>query len=358
MNHNPASVSNPRYAATDLLKFGQSLLSSAGLPPDRAHDVADVLLEGDLLGHSTHGFALLALYLAALEENLMAKSGDPSVIADHGSAFTWDGNFLPGPWLLRRAIQTARERLSEHPVITAVIRRSHHIGCLAAYLKPVTDSGLMIVLSCSDPACRSVIPHGGLAPRFSPNPIAAGIPTQVGPILIDISTSTTANGQCRRAAESGERLRGPWLIDSHGKPTDDPRLIVNGEASLLPLGGIDLGHKGFALALMVEALTSALAGHGRADIESKWEASVFLQIIDPARFGGRNSFLRETSFLADSCRSTPVREGEAPVRMPGDAALARRTAQLSGGVELHPTILTALNAWATKLGVSLPRAVS
>ena len=354
MNQKPASP-NSRYAAPDLLEFGQSLLSSAGLAPDRARDVADVLLEGDLLGHSTHGFALLPAYLTALDENAMAKSGDPSTIADHGSAFTWDGHFLPGPWLLRQAIQSARQRLHEHPVITAAIARSHHIGCLAAYLKPVTDSGLMIVVTCSDPACRSVTPHGGLEPRFSPNPIAAGIPTNAGPILIDISTSTTANGQCRRAAEAGERLPGQWLIDSSGKPTDDPRVMTNGEGSLLPLGGLELGHKGFALALLVEALTNALAGHGRADIESKWEASVFLQIIDPARFGGRDSFLRETSFLADSCRSTPVAPGKAPVRMPGDAALVRRTKQLADGVELQPTILTGLTSWAKRFHVLLPK---
>src|SRR5215471_4804029 len=157
MNQKPASPKF-HYAASGLLEFGQSLLSSAGLAPDRARDVAEVLLEGDLLGHSTHGLALLPAYLTALEENAMTKSGDVSVIADHGSAFTWDGRFLPGPWLMRQAIQTARQRLHEHPVITTVIARSHHIGCLAAYLKPVTDLGLMIVISCSDPACRSVAP--------------------------------------------------------------------------------------------------------------------------------------------------------------------------------------------------------
>jgi len=102
---------------------------------------------------------------------------------------------------------------------------------------------------------------------------------------------------------------------------------------------MDLGYKGFALALFVEAITNALSGHGRADnTQTAGAPSVFLQLINPAQFGGREAFLRETSFLAESCRETPVPAGKPPVRLPGHAALARRAAQLKNGVELYATI--------------------
>ena len=55
---------------------------------------------------------------------------------------------------------------------------------------------------------------------------------------------------------------------------------------LLPVGGAEYGHKGFGLALMVEALTQGLSGFGRADAPARWGASVFVQVIDPAAFGG------------------------------------------------------------------------
>ena len=221
----------------------------------------------------------------------------------------------------------------------------------------MTETGLLIVLSCSDPASRTVAPHGGTAPRFSPNPIAVGIPTDGDPILIDISTSSTSNGLCNRLAAAGERLPGPWLIDRNGNTTDDPRVLANEQGgAILPLGGVDLGYKGFALALLIEALTNALAGHGRADDEPRWGASVFLQILDPERFGGRTSFLRETSFFAQFCRDTPVPSGRPPVRLPGQVALARRADQLANGVVLYPTIMPALAPWAATLGVPLPQA--
>jgi LDH2 family malate/lactate/ureidoglycolate dehydrogenase len=350
---------NPKFAAADLLRFGTALLNAGSLAVNRARDVAEVLLEGDLLGHTTHGFALLPAYLKALSENSMEKLGEPAVLADHGSAVTWDGRYLPGPWLVNRAIAGATERLEQHPVVTFVIQRSHHIGCLQAYLKPVTDAGFFILLSCSDPANRTVTPHGGVAPRFSPNPFAVGIPTGNKPILIDISMSTTANALCQRLAAADERLPGPWIVDREGKPSDDPRLLFNGNGgSLLPLGGLDLGYKGFALALFVEAMTNALSGYGRAADPKRWGASVFLQLIDPRRFGGHKAFVREMSFLAQSCFEAPVPKGKPPVRMPGQAALLRREKQLAKGVELHPTILPALEPWAEKFGVAAPAAMA
>src|SRR5581483_7314785 len=119
----PASGQSPaRFTANELLRFGRSLLNRAGLADERARDVAEVLLEGDLLGHKTHGFALLPRYLDALHDDSMTKQGEPEVVADHGAALTWDGHYLPGPWLVRRAIDTARERLASFPTATIVLR--------------------------------------------------------------------------------------------------------------------------------------------------------------------------------------------------------------------------------------------
>lgn len=219
----------------------------------------------------------------------------------------------------------------------------------------MTDAGFLILLSCSDPSNRTVAPHGGVAPRFSPDPFAVGIPTDGDPILIDISMSTTANGLCHRLAVAGEKLPGQWLVDSDGNPSDDPQILFeNRGGSLLPLGGLDLGYKGFALALFVETITNALSGHGRATGVRRWGASVFLQIINPKCFGGREAFLRETSFLARSCRDTPAASGNSSVRLPGEAALARRAEQLAHGVELHPTIMPALVPCAETLKITPP----
>ena len=219
----------------------------------------------------------------------------------------------------------------------------------------MTDDGLVILLTCSDPSGAGVTPHGGVASRITPNPLAAGFPTGGAPVLLDVSMSTTTNALTKRLYDEGGRVPGPWLVDADGRATDDPGVLFREpKGALLPLGGLDLGHKGFALALLVEALTSGLAGHGRADGPKEWGASVFLQLIDPGAFAGREAFVRETTRLAELCRTTPVAAGKPPVRLPGERALARRDAQLASGVTLRAGILESLRPWAERLGVTMP----
>ncbi len=347
-----------RHPATELVAFATALLGRAGLEESKAQAVAEILVEADLLGHNTHGLALLAPYLGEIEKGSMAKTGEPLVIADFPAAITWDGRRLPGPWLVLRALDLAMVRARQNGTCTVAIRRSHHIACLAAYLKRVTDQGLMVILTCSDPTGRGVAPHGGRREVMTPNPVAAAWPTSGDPVILDVSMSITTNALTRRLANEGRKFPGQWAVDGLGNPTDDPAAaFAKPPGALLPIGGADHGHKGYALGLLVEALTSALAGHGRADPPEGWSANVLLQVFAPALFGGAGDFLRQTSHLAAACRATPPRPGFERVRLPGEAALGRRADQLAHGVELYPGIIPALEPWARKLGVPFPAAI-
>jgi len=345
------------HEAAALRALAETMLTRAGLEPEKAAAVAAILIEGDLLGHTTHGLQLLAPYLAEIAGGRMERSGEPRVVADHPAAVTWDGRRLPGPWLTLRAIAVATERARAQGTGTVVIRRSHHIGCLAAYLQRVADQGLMLLLTCSDPAGTAVAPHGGARGAFTPNPLAAAWPTTGEPVMLDVCQSITSNMMTRRLAAEGRKFPAPWCLDNQGRPTDDPAaMFTTPPGTLLPTGGLDHGHKGYALGLLVEALTGGLAGHGRADPKEGWTATTFVQVLDPARFGGREAFARETGWLADDCRATPPRAGFERVRLPGESGLRRRAAQLRDGVALYPGIAEDLAPWLEQYGLALPAA--
>ena len=346
------------YTASSLLLFAATLFRRAGLPPDRARIVAEVLLEGDLLGHDTHGLALLAPYAEELLAGRMAATGDPAVVSDRGAAVAWDGRRLPGPWLVRQGIAVASERAARHGIGAVTIVHSHHIACLAAYLEPVARSGLLVLLQSSDPSVRGVAAYGGSRPLFTPNPIAAAWPTRDGPVILDISASVTTMGQVQRHHRQGISLAHEWLLDADGRPSADPAVLVEGGGSIQPLGGVAAGHKGFALALLVEAMTGALGGFGRSAAEPDgWGASVFIQVMDPAAFGGAAAFVAETSHLADACRASPPIDPAVPVRLPGERGLALKAEQLARGVALHPDIMPALEKLAGRLAVPVPEAL-
>ena len=198
-----------------------------------------------------------------------------------------------------------------------------------------------------------VAPFGGTTAVTTPNPLAAGIPTGGDPILLDISMSITTAGMSARRRARGERLPGRWLIDADGRPSDDPEVLGRGGA-LLPIGGLDHGHKGFALGLLVEALTQGLSGFGRADEPTGWGASVLVLAFAPRAFGGADAFARQMDRLAASCLGASPLDASRPVRLPGQLALARKRAALRDGLELFADIPPAVRALAERLGLPPP----
>lgn len=350
-----ASVGAPRYRVAELVAFAENLYRAHGMREDIAATSARVLVEGDVLGHSTHGLALLPGYLKALSDGTMRNAGEPVVENQRTVSELWHGQRLSGLWLTVRAVATASAMARAHGTGTVVIKHAHHIACLAAYLEAPARDGLMVVVQSSDPCTASVAPHGGITPIMTPNPIAVGIPTGSDPIMIDISSSITANGPSQRMMKEGRRAPGIWYVDHDGHGSTDPAVaFTEPKGALLPLGGLDAGHKGFGLGLMIEAMTGGLAGFGRADPPEGWGATVFVQVIDPEAFGGHAAFARQADQLRDASHASRPRPGVERVRLPGEGGLARKARHLRDGVALHPSIMPALRPLAVERRVPLP----
>ncbi|HEX3149790.1 MAG TPA: Ldh family oxidoreductase [Gemmataceae bacterium] len=351
MNDQPA----PLYSVDELIRFTTALFAAVGCDGDKAATIAAGLVEADLLGHTTHGLQLAPAYLRELEAGTMLPRGEPELVADRGATVTWDGRRLPGVWLTARAVDLAAERAVKHGIAAVVVRRSHHIGCLAAFLERATSRGLMVIVTSSDPSVASVAPFGGRKAVFTPDPMAIGIPTEGDPILIDMSASITTNGMSDRLRRQGQRFPGLWALDALGQPTDDPAaLFTDPPGTLLPTGGVDHGHKGYGLVLMIEALTQGLGGFGRADPPAGWGASVYVQVIDPSAFAGLTEFRRQTEWTAAACRANPPTPGVDFVRLPGQRGLQNKRRALAEGIELYPGIMLALLPIAEKLEVRSP----
>jgi len=343
-----------RYDAAGLTATTSELFTKAGLDTPIAAAVAEILVEADLLGYSTHGLQFVPAYVANIEAGYTTTSGDPEVAGDNGAALVLDGNWLPGQWVMLRALDLAFDRINAHPLVGVALRRCHNISCLATYAKRAADRGLFAIVAAAAPGNAAVAPHGGRAPRLSTSPFAVGIPGDPHPILIDTSTSSVSNRRIERTRRAGERLPEPWLVDNTGHPTDDPEAFYSDPpGAILPAGGVDLGHKGFAWSLLIESLASGLAGFGRGQPGAAGN-TVWLQLIDPAAFAGTEALQRQTGDLAELCRDTPPLAGGDPVRIPGDRAYAAYAEQSAQGITLHPEILPRLRPLLEKYGVAEP----
>ena len=343
-----------RVEANRLRTGISDLFVAAGMDAEKAAVVAEMLVEADLIGHSTHGSGLVESYLDALASGELNGSGTYDVLADRGACVTWRGNRLPGAWLVREALDLACDRAPQYGVVTVAIGGSHHTGALAAYLRPVTERGFVAEICCSTTSAARMAPFGGTTPVLTPNPLAIGFPTGGDPILIDLSASITTTTLTRTLAARGERYPDKWALTAAGEPTDDPREVTERGGTLLPLGGAHKGYKGFGLALMVDVLSQGLADFGREDPPAPMSLAVFIQVIDPEAFGGRKAFARRAGFVADLCRAVPPAPGVSGVRVPGDGAARSRRAALDEGVLVDGSMMDALSDRAAKLGIPWP----
>jgi L-lactate dehydrogenase len=344
------------FGVEALTDFATTLLMANGMDDDKARTVGRLLILTDTMGRRTHGLAMVPLYIAEIRKGEMRVTGQPAVVRDTGATLVWDGDYLPGLWLVNTAIEAAIERAATHGVVTVAIRRSHHIGCLAALAKQAADRGYVAIIANSDPAGQRVAPYGGTQPLFTPDPYAIGYPGAEHPVLVDICASITTTSMTRQKFAAGELFDHPWLLDADGKPTRDPAVLEHREprGSLQLLGGQEYGHKGFGMALMIEALSQGLSGQGRKDAPKRWGGNTFLQVLDPECFAGRDAFAEQMNFLSDRCRENrPIDPGR-PVRVPGDLAARGVANAQKQGVAFDATTWAAIARCAGEAGVPLP----
>lgn len=345
-----------RFDYQEILQWARQCLQQAGASEKIARHVGFYLLEGDLLGFSTHGLIRLLNNCQWLQDGSSSRDGEPQVLSQRAAVANWDAQSLPGPYVVPRAIEAAATMAKQAGSGTVVIRRSQHIAALAAYLSIATEQGLVVSLMCSTPGQRAVAPFGGKQAVFSPNPFAVGVPSSDTPLLFDISFSMTAAGKVRQAKANGVKLPYPALITAEGEWSDDPNTFFASPASAIaPLGGELLGYKGYGLTLFSEIWTMALGQYGRRQGHEDGDAnSVWVQVIDPSAFGEQSVFIQQVDDLLRDCREAEPIEPEQPVRIPGQQALNKKQRQLSQGVEYSAATLKVLRRCAELTQVPLP----
>jgi len=349
-----------RHDLAALEAFGRALYGAVGMDADKAATVARLQVLTDAMGRRTHGLAMAPLYLADIRKGGLRVSGSPTIVSDNGVSAVWDGDYLPGLWLVDEAIQTLIPRAEKSGIAAVAIRKSHHIGCLAALAKQAADRGFVALIANSDPAGQRVAPYGGTEALFTPDPFAVGYPGAEHPVLVDICASITTTSMTRQKVAAGEQFEHPWLLDAQGRPTRDPAVLEHStpRGSLQLIGGSEYGHKGFGLALMIEALSQGLSGHGRKDAPKRWGGNTFVQVIDPKLFAGADAFAEQMDHFSDRCRSNRPVDPARPVRVPGDQAARSIEMAQAEGVAYDAATWTALETWARDLKVALPTATS
>jgi (2R)-3-sulfolactate dehydrogenase (NADP+) len=241
-----------KIAYGELRMRTQRALREAGLSEDDSASTARSIVLAQAWGIDSHGLSRLPVYLDRIRRGGYPAQAHLVVTADYGALAVLDGQGGIGHWQLSRAVEMAVPRARQFGVAAVAVGNSGHCGALGVYAADAAEAGMACLVFSSGPAVMP--PAGGHAPVMSTSPIAAGFPVRGRPLVVDLALSTVARGTVAARARRGEPLAEGWGFDRSGEPTTDAAAALAG--MLAPLGGA----KGFALSVMVEALTGALVG--------------------------------------------------------------------------------------------------
>ena len=323
------------------------ILTKFNIPEEDAYIVADVTMDADLKGFTSHGIGRFPQYVKGLKAGNIVPEAEITVEEETVSTALLNGNHKFGHVVTYRAMEMAMKKAEQTGVGLVGVHNSNHFGVAGYY----SDMAIMqdmigVVLANTEPA---VAPIGGKEPIIGTNPIAIGIPANKNYVSVDMATSASARGKLLEALRKGQKIPENVALDCDGNPTIDPEAALKG--SILPFGA----HKGYALAFMVEIMAGPLVRaafgkgvKGTANPEEMCTKGDLLMAIDPSKFSDIEQFKEEVDEFVSEIKGS----GET-IFIPGDMEVNNIKRFKEEGVSIDDNLFRQLKEISEELSFDL-----
>ena len=334
-----------------LLAFAIKVYETAGMPPVDARIVADTLVQADLWGHQSHGVLRLPWYLARLKAGVCNAIAKPSFVIDGGAVAVIDGGDAMGQVLMVHAMNDAIARAKKHGIAAVALRHSNHFGTALYYTLMAARAGCVAFLSTN--ASPAMAPWGGRKKTVGTNPWSWAAPAgSFAPMVLDIANTGVARGKVYLARQKGLPIPQGWAIDADGAPTTDAQAAIDG--IILPMAG----HKGYAIAVMMDMLSGVLTGSafasgvaGPYQTDRKSGAGHLMFVLDIATMQPLAEFNARMEMLIRELKSVPLAKGHDEVFYPGELEARNEARNRHVGLTLPDDTLADLAKVAAETGI-------
>ena len=341
-----------RVDAAGLNEFATAVYAGAGMPEADARLLADTLVQSDLWGHQSHGVLRLGWYLERLRNKVMDPLTKPEFVVDAGAMAVIDGHDGVGHVLTMLATREAVKRAKQHGIAAVGVRMSNHFGTCMYYTRIGALEGCVMLLTTN--GGPAMAPWGGRKKIIGTNPWSVATPAgKHPPFLMDMANTGVARGKIYLAHNKRQPIPEGWAIDKDGAPTTDPQAAIEG--IVLPMAG----HKGYAIAMMVDVLSGVLTGSGfLSDVHSPYKTAeksncghfmiaVNIEALQPlAQFNARME-----QYIAE-LKSVPLAKGHDEVFYPGEIEANNDIANRRDGLLLPADTLENLASIARDSGLT------
>ncbi|HEX5284135.1 MAG TPA: Ldh family oxidoreductase [Bryocella sp.] len=342
-----------RYQPAYLRQITVRLAEHVGVSAEDASIFARVLVDADVHGTSTHGISRLNIYLERISKGLIDVHATLSVDRGHGSVLAMDAGNGLGQVQAVKALHLLMPLAKTNGVAAATIRNSQHFGAVSYYCNYAAERGMILLaMTNCEPAMS---PTGGYEPFFGTNPIAASFPRKSGPpVKVDLATSIVARGNIIAANKNKQAIPEGWALSKTGHPTTDPAEALLGTVQTMA------GHKGYALALMVEILSGVLSGAAIGsnvgsmykDLDRKQDVGHFFCLLDIDAFIGKDKFGDRMEWMIERIKANKKQPGFEEIFIPGERSARAAAQSARDGVALSMETVAELEKWCQHFGIS------
>ena len=344
----------PNFTQEQLEKITTDIFEAGGVPSDEAPIIAELLVASNLTGHDSHGVLRIPQYIGLIESGLIQPGAAMEIERESTSHALINGNWGFGHVIARKAMTLAIEKAKSSTISAISAYNCNHIGRIGSYPMMAAETDMVgITMVNAGGTALYVAPFGGRDGRLATNPIAIATPTRTGqPLLLDITSSVVAQGKIRVAVNRGESVPLGWLINSEGEPTSNPQdLMVSPPGALLPLGGI-VGHKGYALGLMIDILGGALSGAGCSGSgNTRLQNGVLMIALDIANFTSLDDFYGHVDGLVSHVKASPTAPGFDEILTPGEIEARQTARRLREGIPIDDETWRQIQETAAEVGI-------
>ena len=354
-------MTKPVLFDTEILReFTENVFERMGVPSEHAKIAADILLESDLRGISSHGLARLFPCYFRIKSGLIETKPKIEIKWPTPSIGHCNGGNGIGMVVAWHAMKACIERAEEFGAAFLAVNRSNHFG-IAGYYSCLALERDMIGIAMTNASPR-VVPTGGTTGILGTNPISVSIPRKNGtPFILDMSTSAVSSGKIDVKLRKGEKIPDGWVYPA-AKPFLDSEGVVPMSVLQYPLGGDKKtsGYKGYGLGLMVDILSGVLSGANfgsglSASKKSDTEANIghFLGAMKIEGFRQMEAFDKDFDALVQDIKSSPPEPGVETVFIPGEPEFLNKKENEKKGIPVLPSVLKKLQQIASELNLKL-----
>ena len=238
---------------TEIYDLAKAALLNHGTNEENAAAIANTVTTAERDGSLSHGLFRIPGYITGLKSKKVDGNAKPDVEEVTPIIFRCDAKGGYAPLAHQYCLPPLIAAAKKFGIAAVAIQRSHHFAALWPEVEQISEAGLVGLTSVS--YLPWVAPAGGSTPFFGTNPLGFAWPRAgKAPVVIDMATASMAMGEVMIAARDGHEVPLGTGLSASGELTTDAAEIVKGV--LLPFGG----HKGSAIALMVELLSGPLIG--------------------------------------------------------------------------------------------------